>query len=719
MRIRRQEGYLLQKIGKTVYLLPYGQKIADQKRGMELNETALRLWEMLEQPQTVEALTDKMAAYYEIPKEEQGELAKDVEAFVQELLVFGAVRRELGCPKGSCEGRLHIAGIKIEVYGEKGCIPKQFDAFRMTDGGNPEKAIPDLILELAERLPGSRQNGTILIRNRDLIGEEAIERYLNGTISDLYDGMLMKDADKAIDILKEKIAEEKKIRVIGDYDIDGVNATYILLEGLERLGAYVDSDIPDRIGDGYGLNRHLIDRSYDAGIDTIITCDNGIAAANEIAYGKELGMTIIVTDHHEIPFDEIDGEKIYRLPPADAVIDPKQKDCVYPFKGLCGAAVAYKLMEALWESMGKDSTDLDDLIENVAIATVGDVMDLDDENRIFVIVGLQMLKRTKIPGLKALIECTGIDKGSLNSYHIGFVLGPCINASGRLDTAKRALKLLRVRTQKEADILAGDLKALNDSRKDMTEEAVKLAKEQVETTDLSDDRVLVIYLPDCHESLAGIVAGRIRECYYKPVFVLTDAEDGAKGSGRSIDGYHMYEELNKCKDILTKFGGHRLAAGLSLEKENIAEFRRRLNENCTLTEEEMKEKVTIDMEMPFLCVTEELVKELELLEPFGKGNTKPIFAARGVTLLGARILGKNRNVLKIKAQDANGSVIEAMLFQNVEGFLKNMEETYGRMEVDALLQGRGGHIKIAVTYYPDINEYMGKRTPQIVITHYR
>ena len=558
-----------------------------------------------------------------------------------------------------------------------------------------------------------------LIRNRDVIGEEAIERYLNGTISDLYDGMLMKDADKAIDILKEKIAEEKKIRVIGDYDIDGVNATYILLEGLERLGAYVDSDIPDRIGDGYGLNRHLIDWAYDAGIDTIITCDNGIAAANEIAYGKELGMTIIVTDHHEIPFDEIDGEKIYRLPPADAVIDPKQKDCVYPFKGLCGAAVAYKLMEALWESMGKDSTDLDDLIENVAIATVGDVMDLEDENRIFVKEGLQMLKRTKNPGLKALIECTGIDKESLNSYHIGFVLGPCINASGRLDTAKRALKLLRVRTQKEADILAGDLKALNDSRKDMTEEAVKLAKEQVETTDLSDDRVLVIYLPDCHESLAGIVAGRIRECYYKPVFVLTDAEDGAKGSGRSIDGYHMYEELNKCKDILTKFGGHRLAAGLSLEKENIAEFRRRLNENCTLTEEEMKEKVTIDMEMPFFCVTEELVKELELLEPFGKGNTKPIFAARGVTLLGARILGKNRNVLKIKAQDANGSVIEAMLFQNVEGFLKNMEETYGRMEVDALLQGRGGHIKIAVTYYPDINEYMGKRTPQIVITHYR
>ena len=558
-----------------------------------------------------------------------------------------------------------------------------------------------------------------LIRNRNIQGEAEIGKYLNGTLSDLYDGMLLKDMDKAIDILREKIAEAKKLRVIGDYDIDGVNAAYILMEGLKRLGAEVDSDIPDRIADGYGLSEELIRRAYEDHVDTILTCDNGIAAGEEIAYAKHLGMTVIVTDHHEIPYEEIDGERREVLPAADAVIDPKRADCDYPFQGLCGAAVAYKLIECLHESVGRDAEDLDDLIENVAIATVGDVMDLEDENRIFVKEGLQMLKRTKNPGLKALIECTGIDKESLNSYHIGFVLGPCINASGRLDTAKRALKLLRVRTQKEADILAGDLKALNDSRKDMTEEAVKLAKEQVETTDLSDDRVLVIYLPDCHESLAGIVAGRIRECYYKPVFVLTDAEDGAKGSGRSIDGYHMYEELNKCKDILTKFGGHRLAAGLSLEKENIVEFRRRLNENCTLTEEEMKEKVTIDMEMPFLCVTEELVKELELLEPFGKGNTKPIFAARGVTLLGARILGKNRNVLKIKAQDANGSVIEAMLFQNVEGFLKNMEETYGRMEVDALLQGRGGHIKIAVTYYPDINEYMGKRTPQIVITHYR
>lgn len=558
-----------------------------------------------------------------------------------------------------------------------------------------------------------------LIRNRDVIGEEAVDRYLNGTISDLYDGMLMKDMDKAIDILKEKILEDKKIRVIGDYDIDGVNATYILLEGLERLGADVDSDIPDRISDGYGLNRHLVERAYEAGVDTLITCDNGIAAADEIAYGKEMGMTVIVTDHHEVPFDEQDGEKRYRIPPADAVIDPKQPDCLYPFKGLCGAAVAYKLMEALWESMGKDSADLDDLIENVAIATIGDVMDLEDENRIFVKEGLQMLRRTKNPGLKALIECTGIDKDSLNSYHIGFVLGPCINAGGRLDTAKRALELLRAGTQKEADILAGDLKALNDSRKDMTEEAVKQAEEQMETTSISKDKVLVVYLPDCHESLAGIVAGRIRENYYKPVFVLTDAEEGVKGSGRSIDGYHMYEELNKCKELLTKFGGHRLAAGLSLPKENVGKFREMLNKKCTLTEEEMKEKVTIDMEMPFGCVTEGLVKELELLEPFGKGNTKPVFAARGVTLLGARILGKNRNVLKLQVQDVNGCRIEAMLFHHADDFLGKLEEQYGKTEVDALLKGRGRQIRVSMTYYPDMNEYMGKKTPQIVVTHYR
>lgn len=558
-----------------------------------------------------------------------------------------------------------------------------------------------------------------LIRNRDIIGEEEIHQYLNGTITDLYDGMLMKDMDKALDILREKIAGQQKLRVIGDYDIDGINASYILLEGLERLGADVDCDIPNRITDGYGLNIDLIERAYGDGIDTIVTCDNGIAAADEIAYGKQLGMTIIVTDHHEVPYCEDDGRKTYRLPLADAVIDPKQPGCEYPFKGLCGAAIAYKLVEALCESMGRDVDDLDDLIENAAIATVGDVMDLEGENRILVKEGLQMLGRTRNQGLRSLMECTGVQKDQIRAYHIGFVLGPCLNASGRLDTAKRALKLLRAKDKKEADILAGELKALNDSRKDLTDAAVKQAIELVETTAVGQDKVLVIYLPGCHESIAGIVAGRIREIYYKPVFVLTDAEEGIKGSGRSIEAYSMYEELSKCQKLLTRYGGHKLAAGLSLEKENIERLRYMLNANCTLREEDLAEKVVIDMEMPFSCVTEELVQELSLLEPFGKGNTKPVFAAKSVEILSGKILGKNKNVLKLQVQDSAGTQIEAMYFQHIDQFLLELEENYGVFEVESMLAGKKNHIILMLTYYPGMNEYMGKKTPQIVITHFR
>lgn len=558
-----------------------------------------------------------------------------------------------------------------------------------------------------------------LIRNRDIVGDDAVDQYLNGTLADLKDGMLMKDMSKAVDILREKIAEGCKIRIIGDYDIDGVNATYIFLEGLERLGAKVDSDIPDRIADGYGLSMELVERAYQEGADTIVTCDNGIAAYQEIAYGKSLGMTVIVTDHHEVPYEETEGKKRYCLPPADAVIDPKQKDCDYPFSGLCGAAIAYKLIEALGEAMGRDEEDFDDLIENVAIATVGDVMDLEGENRILVREGLQMLGRTANLGLKALMECTGIDRRRVNAYHIGFVLGPCLNASGRLDTAKRALNLLRSKSEKEAVLLAGDLKALNDSRKALTEAAVEQAKELVETTSLSKDRVLVIYLAGCHESLAGIVAGRIRECYHRPAFVLTDAEEGVKGSGRSIETYHMYEELSRCKELLTRYGGHKMAAGFSLESSNVERFRRRLNECCTLTEEEMQEKVVIDMELPFSCVTETFIEELSLLEPFGKGNTKPVFAARNVEILGARILGKNRSVLKLRVRDERGVSMDALCFRDAENFLAYIKERYGQKAEEELLAGRGREIRMSLTYYPDLNEYQGKVTPQIVITHYQ
>lgn len=536
---------------------------------------------------------------------------------------------------------------------------------------------------------------------RDVVGEEAIGQYLNGTIGDLCDGMLMKDMDKAVEILREKLEEGKRLRVIGDYDIDGVNATYILLEGLKRLGADADYDIPDRMTDGYGLNIHLIQRAYDDGVDTVLTCDNGIAAAEEIAFGKDMGMTVIVTDHHEVPFEEWGGKKQYLLPPADAVVDPKRPDCEYPFPHLCGAAVAYKLMEALWESMGRDSEDLDDLIENVAIATVGDVMDLKGENRIFVKEGLQMLERTRNPGLRSLIECTGLADKTISAYHIGFVLGPCLNASGRLDTAKRALRLLEAKTRKEADQLAWDLKALNDSRKEMTEKAVKEAELMVEASALKEDRVLVIYLPDCHESLAGIVAGRIRERYYKPAFVLTNASEGLKGSGRSIEAYSMYEELSRCKDLLMRFGGHRQAAGLSMKRENLESFRKMINDYCTLTPQDLTEKVVIDMEMPFSCVTEGLIRELALLEPFGKGNTKPVFAARNVRLMDMRVMGRKKNVLKMRAVDANGNTVEAVYFGDVEN-----------------LSGRKDTL-LSITYYPTLNEYMGQATPQIVITHYQ
>lgn len=558
-----------------------------------------------------------------------------------------------------------------------------------------------------------------LIRNRDVVGDENIQMYLHGTISDLYDGMLMKDMYKAVDILQEKIQEDKKIRIIGDYDIDGINATYILLEGLRALGGDVDIDIPDRMKDGYGLNRNLIDRAFDAEVDTIITCDNGIAASEEITYGKSLGMTIIVTDHHEVPYEGEGEKKRYILPPADAVIDPKQEECLYPFKGLCGAAVAYKLVETLFNISGKDVEDVDYLMENVAIATVGDVMDLTDENRIFVKQGLEMLKRTQNLGLKALIECTGVDIEHLSSYHIGFVIGPCLNASGRLDTAKRALELLCAKTRKEADILAGDLKALNDNRKDMTAIAVEEAIKQVEESSLKEDKVLVVYLPECHESLAGIVAGRVRERFYKPTIILTKAEDGVKGSGRSIENYHMYEELNKCKTLLTKFGGHKLAAGVSLEEENVDALRKMLNENEALTEDDLTEKVSIDMQLPFQYISEQLIDELELLEPFGKGNTKPVFVEKNIEVLKGTILGKNRNVMKLQVCDAQGITMDALYFGDIEQFLAYLQKKYGENTVQHMMKGYKTGMKLAFTYYPTVNEYMGRRSLQIVIQNYQ
>ena len=542
-----------------------------------------------------------------------------------------------------------------------------------------------------------------LIRNRDILGDQNIDYYLNGTIADLHDGMLMKNMDTAVEILEEKIREGEKIRVIGDYDIDGVNATYILKTGLESLGALVDTDIPDRMKDGYGLNQMLIDRALEDGVDTIITCDNGIAAASEIAYGKAQGMTIIVTDHHEVPYLEAGGEKEYLIPDADAVVNPHLPGDPYPFKGLCGAAVVYKVVEALYNVMGQDADDVDFLMENVAIATVGDVMDLVDENRIFVKQGLEMLKRTQNEGLKALMECTQVPIERLSAYHIGFVIGPCINASGRLDTAKRALELLKTTDYEKALVRAAELKTLNDERKSMTDDGVQQALDQIENSDMKRDRVLVIYLPDCHESLAGIIAGRIRERYYRPVFVLTRSQDGVKGSGRSIETYSMFEEMSKCKELYTKYGGHPMAAGVSMPEEHVEKFRKRLNELCTLTEKDLTEVVRIDIAMPFSYVSERLVEELSLLEPFGKGNSKPVFAAKGVQVLETRVLGKNQNVLRLKLKAESGTTMDGIYFSDqVNEVLKTMQQKP----------------RLAFLYYPEINEFRGQRTLQLRILDY-
>lgn len=541
-----------------------------------------------------------------------------------------------------------------------------------------------------------------LIRNRDVTGAKAIQEYLRGTIQDIPGPELLKGMKEATSILKQKIREKKKIRIIGDYDIDGVTATYILIKGLERLGARADTYIPDRITDGYGIHMPLIYKALEDGVDTIVTCDNGIAASKEIGFAKEKGLTVIVTDHHEVSFIEDNGERTYILPPADAVINTKQPGCPYPNKNLCGAVVAMKLIWALYDDSHIPETEKEEFLELAAIATVGDVMDLQGENRILVKEGLKRLPYTKNKGLQALIRVTGLEGSRISSYHIGFVLGPCINASGRLDTAARSLRLLQCEDAGEAARLAGDLKALNDSRKALTEKGKDAAIQLIENTDLKKDLVLVVYLPECHESLAGIIAGRIREKYNRPVFVLTKGEKGVKGSGRSIQQYSMFEELVKCGDLLDQYGGHPMAAGLSLPEENVSLLRKRLNEQCNLKEEDLIPKVIIDVPMPISYISTKLVEQLSLLEPFGKGNTKPLFAQKNVKAINSRVIGKNHNVTKLQLMDEQGYVIEAVYFGNIPEFMD-------------FLSARD---KISVTYYPEINRYQGRETLQVIIQNY-
>ena len=543
-----------------------------------------------------------------------------------------------------------------------------------------------------------------LIRSRAGESEAEVRAYLYGTLDDLADARLMKGMTEAVALLLEKIRAGASIRIIGDYDIDGVNATHILVTGLRRVGAQVDTVIPDRLKDGYGINEHLIEQAKGAGIDTIVTCDNGIAAAKEIAYAKELGMTVIVTDHHEIPYREAeDSTRTTILPPADVIVNPKQADFPYPYKKLCGAAVAWRLVEVLYQEAGVPREEFLDLAQFAAVATIGDIMDLTGENRILVKYGLKQLADTTNPGYRALLAVNGLEGKKLTAYHIGFVIGPCINASGRLDTAKRALELLGASSKTEAEKLAGDLKALNDSRKDLTAKGTTEAIRLIEETDLGQDKVLVVYLPDCHESLAGIIAGRIRERYFRPCFVLTDGEEGVKGSGRSIPGYHMFEEMTKVAELFTKFGGHPMAAGLSIPTENVELLRKRLNENCRLTDADLIPKLSYDAVLPIQYAGEQIIKELELLEPFGKENDKPLFAAANVRVKSARVIGKNRNVLKTVLEDDKGSRLEGISFGDVEADLHYIESKD----------------TVCLLYYPEINEFQGRRTVQAVIESWR
>lgn len=541
-----------------------------------------------------------------------------------------------------------------------------------------------------------------LIRNRDIQDMKEIRSYLYGTLAEIPSPWKMKDMERAVQILQKKITQKKKIRIIGDYDIDGVTATCILLKGLKRLNANVDTYIPDRVKDGYGMHEQLIDKALEDGIDTILTCDNGIAAAAEIEYAKKEGLTVIVTDHHDIPFRDTEDGRIWIIPKADAVVNPKQNDCLYSNKNICGAVVAWKLIWALYERLGIDSDEIWDFLELAAIATVGDVMDLQGENRIIVKEGLKKLSSTSFEGLKALICVNNLEGAEITAYHVGFVIGPCINASGRLDTAARSLELLLADNMEDAMKLADDLYDLNQSRKAMTEQGKEQAIQSIEENNLGKDRVLVVYLPDCHESLAGIIAGRIREAYNKPVFVLTKGADGVKGSGRSIEAYSMYEELVKCSDLLTQFGGHPMAAGLSMEEKNVELFRRRLNDNCTLTEQDLIPQIMIDVPMPISYLSKKLTEQLKVLEPFGKGNSKPLFAQKNLRAVGIRVLGRNRNVAKMLLIDENGIKMDAVYFGEAQEFVDFVQ----------------AHDTISVTYYPEINVFQGRENLQVVIKNY-
>lgn len=558
-----------------------------------------------------------------------------------------------------------------------------------------------------------------LMVNRDITDDNIINSYINPVYENLHSPKTMKDIALAVNIIKRKIQEKKKIRIIGDYDVDGIISVFILYTALKECGANVDYEIPDRIKDGYGINENIVKTAYDEDVDTIITCDNGISAIDQIQYAKNLGLTVIVTDHHDVPFVEENGVRTFISSQADAIINPKQIECEYEFKSICGAGVAFKLMEVLYEELGMNKEECYKLIEFVAIATVCDVVDLIDENRIFVKNGLNMLNNTTNIGIKALKKASGLEDKEITAYHLGFVIGPCLNASGRLDSAKKGLELLLMENYEEAENLAQEIVDLNDARKDMTKEGVDRAINIIDSTEINNDKILVVYIPDIHESLAGIVAGRVKEKYNKPTIILTKSEEGVKGSARSIEEYNMFEGLLACKELLDKFGGHPMAAGLSLQEDKVDELRKELNNKCKLTDEDLTRKIMIDASLPLEYLNINLIKELDVLEPFGKGNAKPVFGVRDVKVTKAMLLGKDKNILKLRLLTNNNLTIDAMIFNDLENFENKVIEKYGNEGLDNLYNKFNNNISMDFTFYPSINEWNGNKSIQIIVNGIR
>lgn len=558
-----------------------------------------------------------------------------------------------------------------------------------------------------------------LMVNRDITDDNIINSYINPVYENLHSPKTMKDIALAVNIIKRKIQEKKKIRIIGDYDVDGIISVFILYTALKECGANVDYEIPDRIKDGYGINENIVKIAYDEDVDTIITCDNGISAIDQIQYAKNLGLTVIVTDHHDVPFVEENGVRTFVSSQADAIINPKQIECEYKFKSICGAGVAFKLMEVLYEELGMNKEECYKLIEFVAIATVCDVVDLIDENRIFVKNGLNMLNNTTNIGIKALKKASGLEDKEITAYHLGFVIGPCLNASGRLDSAKKGLELLLMENYEDAENLAQEIVDLNDARKKMTKEGVDRAINIIDSTEINNDKILVVYIPDIHESLAGIVAGRVKEKYNKPTIILTKSEEGVKGSARSIEEYNMFEGLLACKELLDKFGGHPMAAGLSLQEDKVDELRKELNNKCKLTDEDLTRKIMIDASLPLEYLNINLIKELDVLEPFGKGNAKPVFGVRDVKVTKAMLLGKDKNILKLRLLTNNNLTIDAMIFNDLENFENKVIEKYGNEGLDNLYNKFNNNISMDFTFYPSINEWNGNKSIQIIVNGIR